>query len=270
VGDVYNRGTKDRPVWYCRYKDADGRRKNRPTHMPTKAGAMRFLAQIEERIAGGKVGIPDKTDEERRRQTITMRELAQRFLEDYANPVVKDLDEYRRQAQSLLRKHILPALGEVPVMSIRRRDVEGLRDRILRAGRSKQTAIHVLNLISRLLKWAVGQELIDPVNPCAGVERPSLAHTESVDFLDASEVGRLLAHAEEDGPPLGNSPRTTLDELALIQSTDVILPTTESPSRELRLRCVVQPDAAQRVLLNQLGLRPPERLRLPASASLPV
>jgi integrase len=87
-------------------------------------------------------------------------------------------------------------------MSIRRRDVEGLRDRILRAGRSKQTAIHVLNLISRLLKWAVGQELIDPVNPCAGVERPSLAHTESVDFLDAAEVGRLLAHAEENGPPL--------------------------------------------------------------------
>lgn len=69
---------------------------------------------------------------------------------------------------------------------------------------------------------------------------------------------------------LGNSPRTILDELALIQSTDVVLPTTESPSRELRLRCVVQPDAAQRVLLNRLGLRLPERLRLPASASLPV
>ena len=68
MGDVYNRGSKDRPVWYCRYKDADGRRKNRPTHMPTKAGAMRFLAQIEERIAGGRVGIPDKTDEERRRK----------------------------------------------------------------------------------------------------------------------------------------------------------------------------------------------------------
>jgi integrase len=48
----------------------------------------------------------------------------------------------------------------------------------------------------------VGQELIDPVNPCVGVERPSLAHTESVDFLDAAEVGRLLARTEEDGPPL--------------------------------------------------------------------
>jgi transposase len=62
---------------------------------------------------------------------------------------------------------------------------------------------------------------------------------------------------------LGNSPRTILDELALIQSADVILPTTESPSRELRLRCVVQPSKEQRVLLDRLGLRLPDRLRLP-------
>ena len=61
---------------------------------------------------------------------------------------------------------------------------------------------------------------------------------------------------------LGNSPRTLLDELALIQSADVILPTTESPPRELRLRCVVQPSKEQRVLLDRLGLRLPDRLRL--------
>jgi transposase len=66
---------------------------------------------------------------------------------------------------------------------------------------------------------------------------------------------------------LGNSPRTIIDELARIQSADVILPTTESPARDLRLRCVVQPDAAQRMLLDRLGLRLPERLRLPCMSS---
>lgn len=66
---------------------------------------------------------------------------------------------------------------------------------------------------------------------------------------------------------LGNSPRTILDELARIQSTDVILPTAEEPLRELRLRCVVQPDAAQRALLDRLGLRLPERLRLHTPAA---
>ena len=52
---------------------------------------------------------------------------------------------------------------------------------------------------------------------------------------------------------LGNSPRTILDELGRIQSTDVVLPTQDG--RELRLRCVVQPDRAQGLLLERLGLR---------------
>jgi transposase len=65
---------------------------------------------------------------------------------------------------------------------------------------------------------------------------------------------------------LGNSPRTLLEELAAITSTDVILPTAASPGRELRLRCVVRPDRAQAVLLERLGLRLPERLRMPRAA----
>ncbi len=64
---------------------------------------------------------------------------------------------------------------------------------------------------------------------------------------------------------LGNSPRTLLQELAAITSTDVILPTAAPPGRELRLRCVVRPDRAQAVLLERLGLRLPERLRMPTA-----
>lgn len=61
---------------------------------------------------------------------------------------------------------------------------------------------------------------------------------------------------------LGNSPRTIIEELARIQTTDVVLPTNEKPSRELRVRCVVRPDKAQAALLDRLGLRLPERLRI--------
>ena len=63
---------------------------------------------------------------------------------------------------------------------------------------------------------------------------------------------------------LGHSPRTILEELARIQSTDVILPTADG--RELRLRCVVRPDHAQAALLDRLGLELPERLRIRAPA----
>jgi transposase len=66
---------------------------------------------------------------------------------------------------------------------------------------------------------------------------------------------------------LGNSPRTVLDELHRIQSTDVVLPTADAANRELRIRCVVRPDQGQAVLLDRLGLRLPERLRVPRPAA---
>ena len=59
---------------------------------------------------------------------------------------------------------------------------------------------------------------------------------------------------------LGNSPRTIIEELARIQSHDVVLPTTTHG--EIRLRCVTQPDPAQAALLDRLGLVLPKRMRL--------
>ena len=61
---------------------------------------------------------------------------------------------------------------------------------------------------------------------------------------------------------LGNSPRTILEEVGRIQSTDVVLPLAEDPSREIRIRCVIRPERDQAMLLDRLGLRLPERLRV--------
>jgi len=63
---------------------------------------------------------------------------------------------------------------------------------------------------------------------------------------------------------LGDAPRTLLDELAKIQSADVVLPTQGAdgrPDRVVRLRCVTTPEPAQKVLLNRLGVTLPTRLR---------
>ena len=70
-------------------------------------------------------------------------------------------------------------------------------------------------------------------------------------------AGRLQQWQHQAG--LGHSPRTILEELGRIHSTDVVLPTTDG--REVRLRCVVRPDLAQARLLDRLGLILPERLR---------
>ena len=66
---------------------------------------------------------------------------------------------------------------------------------------------------------------------------------------------------------LGNSPRTILEELASIQSHDVVLPT--ATHGQIRLRCVTQPDPAQAALLDRLGIVLPKRMRL-AEHELPA
>ena len=72
---------------------------------------------------------------------------------------------------------------------------------------------------------------------------------------------------------LGDAPRTLVDELAKIQSGDVVLPAEarDGQPRPVCLRCVTEPDPAQKVLLNRLGLTLPRRLRRltePAAAPL--
>jgi len=62
---------------------------------------------------------------------------------------------------------------------------------------------------------------------------------------------------------LGHSPRTLLEELGRIQSSDIVLPLADGSGRELRIRCVVRPERAQALLLERLGLELPERLRIP-------
>lgn len=99
--------------------------------------------------------------------------------------------------------------------------------------------------------------------------RPVFHHTK--ERAHAHIMVCFLAHALwktleqwQERAQLGNSPRTVLDELARIQAVDVVLPSADL-ARELRLRCVVRPDTAQRQLLDRLGLRLPERLQPPGT-----
>jgi transposase len=104
--------------------------------------------------------------------------------------------------------------------------------------------------------------------------RPVWHHTASrvkahvlVCFLAYVLWKTLEAWQERAG--LGNSPRLLLDELATIQSADVVLPLADQPGREMRLRCVVRPEPHQATLLARLGLRLPERLKpLPVPARM--
>jgi len=61
---------------------------------------------------------------------------------------------------------------------------------------------------------------------------------------------------------LGDAPRSLLDEIFKITSSDIVLPVRidDAHRQELRLRCVTEPDAEQKLLLHRLGLTLPKRL----------
>jgi hypothetical protein len=67
----------------------------------------------------------------------------------------------------------------------------------------------------------------------------------------------LAALCERAG--LGHEPRRVLEELSQIRSIDVVLPTKEGI--EIRQRCVTKPTEHQTILLHQLGLNLPARLK---------
>ncbi len=63
---------------------------------------------------------------------------------------------------------------------------------------------------------------------------------------------------------LGDAPRTVLESFSQIKSGDVTLRARRQscgPERQITMRCVTEPDEAQSVLLQRLGLVPPRRLR---------
>ena len=67
---------------------------------------------------------------------------------------------------------------------------------------------------------------------------------------------------------LGHSPKTVLEELSRIHAADVVLPLADQSKRELRIRCVVRPEREQQVLLDHLGLQPPQRLNPPITTHM--
>lgn len=63
---------------------------------------------------------------------------------------------------------------------------------------------------------------------------------------------------------LGDAPRMRMEKLAKIKSSDVVLSTATREGRyngTVRLRCVTEPDEAQRVLLHRRDIPLPRRLR---------
>ena len=176
--------------WYLRYVDADGRRKQRASHQPTRALARRMLVEIEARIARGLVGVPEPPPPQ-----LTVAELTARFLAEYSRPQIKDLAMYRARAGVALRR-ALPIVGPARAAALRPSDLTRLRAELGRRCAEGSVVLTVAYL-KTCLAWAVREGLV-PVHPLRGRESAArVAGASAVEFLRAEQVQRLLTTAEQ-------------------------------------------------------------------------
>jgi integrase len=207
MGDIVRRGTKDKPRFYIRYKDANGRRTQRAVPGVTSAAeAKRLLAAAELRVSQGKVGIEEPTEEQQAQRSITLDALVERFNAEYRPPRLKNPEDYRKQTVTVYNCRIKPALGYRAAASITTLDVERLRDQLLaevpgvRDGYAPKSVSWTMARLSKVYVWGRKVGAIDCPSPVAGVEHPRSEHT--VDFLSKQEVANLLALLERDNAEL--------------------------------------------------------------------
>lgn len=159
----------------------------RACHQPTRELARRFLVAIEARVARGQLGIPEPAP-----LAPTVAELVERFLGEYRQPKIKDLNRYRRFATSNLRR-ALPILGALRADAVKAAELDRLRDELARSC-SPGSAGLTFTFLKTAFAWAARLGILAS-NPLHRVQAPRPRSAE-VEYLSADEVVALLATAD--------------------------------------------------------------------------
>jgi integrase len=119
----------------------------------------------------------------------TFAELAAKYLAEHAQKNNKSW----RQADALVRRHVLPRLGKLQASTITRGDVKAMMARIEAPIAANQT----LAAVSAIFSWAIKEEKL-PANPCKLVDRNQTKSRERV--LADSEVPKFWVALDDVDP----------------------------------------------------------------------
>jgi len=137
-------------------------------HGPWTADQARKEAERLSRLVSQGVNpLAEKQERERQAVDLAFKAYGNRFLENYVRSEWKASYVF---AESILRLHVFPVLGDKPLPSITRSDLTALFDRIP----AKKPALrrNVFAVVRRLFRWAVGRGDIER-SPMEGFEAPS-------------------------------------------------------------------------------------------------
>ncbi len=182
MGSAFNRGTRDRPNWYVKFKDRGGKWKMVPSHQPTKALASRYVGQIEGRIAAGKVGIeqPEKLSCCGDLMDLWSKGLVNRNAAD-------DRTRLKRHVRPVFEALTLPEVTQARIM-------EWIDQQRVAAKICDASIRHNLNLLSRFFSWTVerGHASVNPVRHIPIGRRPRQTPKLDVPWLNDENLVRIL------------------------------------------------------------------------------
>ncbi|TIC84103.1 site-specific integrase [Nocardioides sp. GY 10127] len=150
-------GTKGRPIWRARYRDADG--KEHARHFATKRAGQEWLNEVTTAVTSGTYVDPrlGKTP-------------FRAFAEEWERVQVSS-EGTARIVDNALRLHLVPALGETPIVAVRRTRVQGLVKELEQKGLAPGTVRNVYEVLAKVFAAAVDDRLI-PSSPCARIRLP--------------------------------------------------------------------------------------------------
>jgi integrase len=197
-----------KPRLFARYT-IDGKRR----HVRLEATTLETArTELHERIKADREGRPFRAEVTAPAPVLTLRDLAKRFCgfidKKHANNFttgagaeLRDPKQYRRQAWSVFKCHVLPLIGDLAAIDVRPGDIKAMKRALLDGKKHNRTVQRALVQTSRLFSWAVvDEDLIDRDNPCTRIKKPQTAS--STEFYTPDEVARMLAKAAEKMPAL--------------------------------------------------------------------
>lgn len=102
-----------------------------------------------------------------------------------------------REQEAILRRHVLPRLGELPIDAVRRRDVARALDEL---GHMPQAARVTLATLRKMFNWAIERGIVE-ANPCTVIKAAPIRRRDRV--LSDDELRRVWQAADACGWPFG-------------------------------------------------------------------
>jgi integrase len=184
-GSIYQRTDGTWCATYSAGYNEKGKRKRRTIFGKTKQAVQNKLHKLLSEVATGTPIEPHR---------MTVGEFLDRWLTGSAKTIVKPTTFVNYEG--VIKNHIKPHLGGVPLMKLAVIHIQGLYSAMARDGKSAETIRLTHAVLRRALKQGVRWRLI-PYNVCADVDRPRVAKAE-IAPLNIEQVAKFLKVVEQD------------------------------------------------------------------------